>query len=81
MCKDNNKKQTSKKIPLHCINLTHQLKFRIISLKLDHHTRGKWFIHGPNHHKQGESISKPETLLLINLSIECKYDIKGVHGD
>ena len=30
---------------------------------------------------QGESVAKPETRLLIIMSIACKHDIKGVHGN
>ena len=50
--------------------LTHQLSFWNMSRRVDCHA-GKWFIHGPKT-PQGESVAKPETPLLIILSIACK---------
>ena len=34
-----------------------QLSFKTMNLKVNHHTGGKWFIHGTKHHK--ENIGKP----------------------
>ena len=45
------------KIPLHYGKLSHQLSFKNINLKLDHHTGGKWFIHDPEHHKGNQLLS------------------------
>ena len=45
---------------------------------MDHHTEGKWFIHGIKHRKE---IQLPRKLLLIILSLVCKSDIKQVYGD
>ena len=52
--------------------LTYQLSFWNVSRKMDYHGGGKWFIHGPKT-PQGESVAKPETPLLIILSIACKW--------
>ena len=48
--------------------LTYQLSFWNVSRKVDYHAGGKWFIHGPKRRK----VAKPETPLLIILSIACK---------
>ena len=39
------------------VKLTHQLSFRNINLKLDHHTAVKWFIHDPKHRKENRLLS------------------------
>ena len=37
-----------------------------MNLKLDHHTRGKWFIHGPKHRKENQLLSlKPPCWLKL----------------
>ena len=41
---NNNKRQS--KMLLHYFKLTYQL-YKNINIKMNHHTRGKWFIHGP----------------------------------
>ena len=46
-----------------------QLSFKHINLNMDHHTRGKWFIRDTKHRK-----AKPQILLQIILSLECKSD-------
>ena len=61
-------------IPLHYINLTHQLSFRIINLNIVHYKRDKRFIHNPK--TQGKSVARPGTRLLIILSSVCKSGIK-----
>ena len=38
------KAKNEEKIPIHYIELTHQLSFTNINLKVDYHTVGKWFI-------------------------------------
>ena len=48
--------------------LTYQLSFWNASRKVDYHAGGKWFSQTP----QGESVAKPETPLMIILSIACK---------
>ena len=37
------------KLLLHQINFSHQLAYKNLNLKVDHHTGGKWFIHDPKH--------------------------------
>ena len=49
--KDINKSQ---KIVFHHITLTRKLVLRNITLKMDHHTGGKWFIHSPKHCKKNQ---------------------------
>ena len=78
MHEDKNKNQTSMENFPRYVKLTHQLSFRNLNLKLNHHTR---VVHQQPQTPQGESVAKPETLLLIILSIICKYDIKEVHGN
>ena len=53
------------------MKFTHQLSFRNINLEVDSYTEGNWFIHGYQI-SQGESVAKPETLLLIILILVCK---------
>ena len=54
--------------------------FRLETWTNYHHTAGKYFTHGPKT-SQGKSVAKPDTALLIILSIVCKYDIKEIHGN
>ena len=74
------KTKRQQKIPPHCVKLTHQLSFRNVNLKSEHPSGGKWF-HPRPQRPQGELVTKPETLLLIILSLVCKHDIKEVHGN
>ena len=37
--------------------LTHQLSFWNVSRKVDHHSGGKWFIHGPKRRKEHQLLS------------------------
>ena len=50
------------------MNCIHQLSFRNINLKVDHHLKDKLFIHGPKT-PQGEPVAKHGTLLLNILSL------------
>ena len=50
---------------------------RNINLKLDHHRQ---VVHPRPQTLQEESVAKPETRLLIKLSLVSKYDIKEVYG-
>ena len=34
-------------------------------LKVDHHTRAKWFIHGPQHHKKNQLLSLKHSWLSL----------------
>ena len=52
--------------------------FRNIHIKVDHHTGGKWFIRKPKHRKAIEFVVAPLTLLLVIISIECKFEINEV---
>ena len=39
------------------IKLLYQLTIKSLNLKVDHHTGGKWFIHGPKHRKENQLLS------------------------
>ena len=60
------------------VKLAHQPSFRNVNLKLDHHTGGKWFIHGPKHRKENKLLSLKHS---DYPDLLCEYDIKEVHGN
>ena len=74
--KPGNKQRT----PFHHTNLTHQRSFKNINLRIDHHTRGKWFIQSLKHRKEN-LLSGLEHPLLIILSSVYEYDMKDVQGN
>ena len=49
-----------------------------VNLKMDHHTGGKWFIHGPKHFKENQMLNLE--LSQIILSLVCRLGIEEVHG-
>ena len=70
--------EINRDIPLHHIKLSHQLTSKNLNLKVDHHARGKWFIHGPKTRTRINLIppvAQPGTPLLIILSILVWYVI------
>ena len=58
-----------KKNFLHYVKLKHQLSFRNKNLKVDHHTRGKWFIYGPDSHKYRCRAVKGKSICWSTISI------------
>ena len=52
MYKDNSKNKTSMENSSPPCQTYTPTSFRNTNLKLDLHMGGKWFIHGPNHHKE-----------------------------
>ena len=56
--------------------LTYQLSFQNVSRKRGLSCR-RQVVHSRPQTPQGESIAKPETPLLILLSIACKYEVHG----
>ena len=73
------KKSRKARISLDHTKLTLQLTFKNRDLKVDYHTAGKWFTHGPKH-RERETVAKPGTLLLIIIIILCKCDKEEVRG-
>ena len=51
-------------IRLHFVKLTQQMSFRNLNLKLDPHTGGKWFIHGPKKRKANQLLSQKHSCWL-----------------
>ena len=55
--KQNDKAEQQYKIPLHYDTLTHQLSFRNINKKVDHHTEASGSSMTPKHHKENQLLS------------------------
>ena len=73
MYKTRIKARDDRNIPLHHIQLSHQLTIKHLNLKVDHHTGGNG-VHPRPQTTPGESVVH----LLIVLSIVCKFHTEEV---
>ena len=52
--------------------LTYQLSFWNVSLKVDYHAEGKWFIHGPKCRKENQLLSlKHPCMIILSIAFKC----------